>query len=251
VLPFPSLQSRRCLLLLITYSDFERRSEKDRERERERERETNIDGVRVLADHGGPAEVAELVSAMAGGWNAQLIVEAPYVPSEASSSSSSSDASTQSPAATSLALAVAAHSTGGRYACVLPDAGALQPPALVVRDAEAAMAQLEGVDLLVVDARRRDAAAVLCAARPGPRGMVVVRHGDSRRRGATALAASMGAGTRVVRSVYLPIGKGVEVLHVGVGRGPSLQTGRSGGAGRRWIRHFNHDTGEEHVFRRQ
>jgi hypothetical protein len=208
-----------------------------------------IDGVRVLADHGGPAEVAELVSAMAGGWNAQLIVEAPYVPSEASSSSS--DASAQSPAATSLALAAAARSTGGRYACVLPDAGALQPPALVVGDAEAAMEQLEGVDLLVVDARRRDAATVLRAARPGPRGMVVVRHGDGRRRGATALAASMGAGTRVVRSVYLPIGKGVEVLHVGVGKGPSLQTGRSGGAGRRWIRHVNHDTGEEHVFRRQ
>jgi hypothetical protein len=33
-------------------------------------------------------------------------------------------------------------------------------------------------------ARGRRAAAVLRAARPGPRGMVVVRHGDDRRRGA-------------------------------------------------------------------
>jgi hypothetical protein len=212
-----------------------------------------IDGVRVLADHddfGGPAEVGELVSAMAGGWNAQLIVEAPDVASEASSSV----ASTRRPAATTLALAAAARRTGGRYACVLPDAGlaaahVLHPPAaVVVGDADEAMARLEGVDLLVVDARRRDAAAVLQAARPGPRGMVVVRHG------ATALAASMGAGTRVVRSVYLPIGKGVEVLHVGVGKGPSLHSGRSGPSGRaagRWIRHVNHNTGEEHVFRRQ
>ncbi|GJM84939.1 hypothetical protein PR202_gb16200 [Eleusine coracana subsp. coracana] len=223
-----------------------------------------IDGVRVIADQqddlGGPSEVAELVSAMAGGWNAQLIVEAPDV-SEASSSSSSSTSSSPStrrsgPAATSLALAAAARRTGGRYACVLPDAvsavayagsgGAplFQP---VVGDADEAMARLEGVDLLVVDARRRDAAAVLRAARPGPRGMVVVRHGDGRRRGAAA--AVMAAGTRVVRSVYLPIGKGgVEVLHVGVGKGPSLQTRAVAG---RWIRHVNHDTGEEHVFRRQ
>jgi hypothetical protein len=68
--------------------------------------------------------------------------------------------------------------------------------------------------------------------------MVVVRHG------ATALAASTDAGTRVMCSVYLPIGNGVEVLHAGVGKGPSLHTGR-------WIRHVNHNTGEEHVYRRQ
>jgi hypothetical protein len=126
-----------------------------------------IDGVRVLADHddfGGPAEVGELVSAMAGGWNAQLIVEAPDVASEASSSV----ASTRRPAATTLALAAAARRTGGRYACVLPDAGlaaahVLHPPAaVVVGDADEAMARLEGVDLLVVDARRP------CSRRPGP-----------------------------------------------------------------------------------
>ncbi|CAL4888024.1 unnamed protein product [Urochloa decumbens] len=213
-----------------------------------------IDGVRALAgrdDLAGSAEVAELVAAMAGGWNAQLVVEAPDVSSAQSSSS---------PPATSLALAAAARRTGGRYARVLPegdtsagdigsqadaDAGA-EPSAVVVGDADEAMARLDGVDLLVIDARRRDAAAVLRAARPGARGMVVVRHGDGRRRGA---AASMAAGTRLVRSVFLPIGKGVEVLHVGVGKGPSLHS--RGGTNGRWIRHVNHDTGEEHVFRRQ
>ncbi|KAL6841997.1 hypothetical protein ACP4OV_028197 [Aristida adscensionis] len=199
-----------------------------------------IDGVRVLADRddlAGSPEVAELLSAMAGGWNAQLVVEAP---AEAPPSSSS--------AATSLALAAAARRTGGRYACVLPDGD------------EEAMGGLEGVDLLVVDARRRDAADVLRAARPGTRGMVVVRHGDdaaaSRRRRGTAAAAvcSLAAGTRVVRSVYLPVGKGLEVLHVGVGKGPCLRSRGGGGGGRaagRWIRHVNLDTGEEHVFRRQ
>ncbi|KAL6640232.1 hypothetical protein ACP70R_022081 [Stipagrostis hirtigluma subsp. patula] len=235
-----------------------------------------IDAVRVLADREdrvGSAEVAELVSAMAGGWNAQLVVEAPDVLAAAALSSSSSSRSPA--AATSLALAAAARRTGGRYACVLPDAGSAAAHAgacsqhqegaaaaassspspattVVVGEADEAMRRLEGVDLLVVDARRRDAADVLRAARPGPRGMVVVRHGDARRRGATALAAaSMAAGTRVVRSVYLPIGKGVEVLHVGVGKGPSLQSRAAGRAAGRWIRHVNHDTGEEHVFRRQ
>jgi hypothetical protein len=41
------------------------------------------------------------------------------------------------------------------------------------------------------------------------------------------LVASMGVGTCVVRSVYLPIGKGVEVLHVRFGKGLSLQSSRS------------------------
>uniref|UniRef100_J3LCI9 Uncharacterized protein n=1 Tax=Oryza brachyantha TaxID=4533 RepID=J3LCI9_ORYBR len=61
----------------------------------------------------------------------------------------------------------------------------------------------------------------------------------------------MADGTRVVRSVYLPVGKGVEVLHVGVGKGPSMQNRRGSGGTSRWIRHVDHDTGEEHVFRRQ
>ncbi|VAI20394.1 unnamed protein product [Triticum turgidum subsp. durum] len=188
-----------------------------------------IAGVSALSDseHGpaGSAGVAELVSAMVGGWNAQLVVDAP-------------EASAPDSATTSLALAAAAQRTGGRYARVLADA-------------DRAMEELEGVDFLVVDARRRDAAAVLAAARPGARGMVVVRHGDGRRRGTKALEASMAAGTRIVRSVYLPIDTGVEVLHVGVGKGPSIQCRRSPRVSSRWIRHVDQETGEEHLFRRQ
>ncbi|CAD6221510.1 unnamed protein product [Miscanthus lutarioriparius] len=229
-----------------------------------------IDGVRAIANDAsadGSPELAELVAAMAGGWNAQLIVDAPYVDVDASPPPSSS----RRPPATSLALAAAARRTGGRYARLDNDNdndGATTQEAINSSSAaEAAMARLEGVDLLVLDARRRDAAAVLRAARPGPRGMVVVRHGDTtgggvRRRAAASATASatapwgtMAAGTRVVRAAYLPIGAGgVEVLHVGVGKGPSLPTAqqqsRRSGRGR-WIRHVNHRTGEEHVFRRQ
>jgi len=223
-----------------------------------------IDGVRAIAnDAASPAtdgspELAELVAAMAGGWNAQLIVDAPDTTPPSTSSS-------RRPPATSLSLAAAARRTGGRYARVDVSPEESDHSGSSSSATEAAMARLEAVDLLVLDARRRDAAAVLRAARPGPRGMVVVRHGDTtgggvRRRAAASASATapwgmMAAGTRVVRAAYLPIGAGgVEVLHVGVGKGPSLPTAqqqsRRSGRGR-WIRHVNHRTGEEHVFRRQ
>lgn len=224
-----------------------------------------IDGVRAIAaaaDYSDGGGSAELVAAMAGGWNAQLIVDAPA--DCAPPPPPPSAPSPNSPPATSLALAAAARHTGGRYARL--DAHPDEPAAA----AKAAMARLEGVDLLVVDARRRDAAAVLRAARPGPRGMVVVlRHADNTAASASASASAaplgmMAAGTRLVRAAYLPIGAGgLEVLHVGVGEGPSLPTTttqqhdhsssrrRRHGPGGRWIRHVNHRTGEEHVFRRQ
>ena len=214
-----------------------------------------IDGVRAIAnDAASPAtdgspELAELVAAMAGGWNAQLIVDAPDTTPPSTSTS-------RRPPATSLSLAAAARRTGGRYARVDVSPEEFDHSGSSSSATEAAMARLEAVDLLVLDARRRDAAAVLRAARPGPRGMVVVRHGiGCVRRRAPAPPWGMAAGTRVVRAAYLPIGAGgVEVLHVGVGKGPSLPTAqqqsRRSGRGR-WIRHVNHRTGEEHVFRRQ
>lgn len=216
-----------------------------------------IDGVRAIAaaaDYSDGGGSAELVAAMAGGWNAQLIVDAPA--DSAPPPSPSAPSPNNSPPATSLALAAAARHTGGRYARL--DAHPDEPAAA----AKAAMARLEGVDLLVLDA-----AAVLRAARPGPRGMVVVlRHADNTAASASASASAaplgmMAAGTRLVRAAYLPIGAGgLEVLHVGVGEGPSLPTTttqqhghsrRRHGPGGRWIRHVNHRTGEEHVFRRQ
>jgi len=163
-----------------------------------------IDGVRMIAGNDsadGSPELAELVAAMAGGWNAQLIVDAPDTTPPSTSSS-------RRPPATSLSLAAAARRTGGRYARVDVSPEESDHSGSSSSATEAAMARLEGVDLLVLDARRRDAAAVLRAARPGPRGMVVVRHGDTtgggvRRRAsasATAPWGTMAAGTRVVRA---------------------------------------------------
>ena len=121
-----------------------------------------IDGVRAIANDAsadGSPELAELVAAMAGGWNAQLIVDAPYVDVDASPSPSSS----RRPPATSLSLAAAARRTGGRYARVDVSPEESDHSGSSSSATEAAMARLEAVDLLLLDARRRDAAAVLRA----------------------------------------------------------------------------------------
>ncbi|KAJ3679853.1 hypothetical protein LUZ60_016131 [Juncus effusus] len=178
-----------------------------------------IEGIRTLGSENQNREetdVAELISTMAGGWKAQLIIDVQ---------------SKDNDKAMSLALMSAARHTNGRYVCLLDDQ--LEQ-----------MKTLKGVDFLVVDERRRDAGSVIMEAKPGPRGMVVVRYNMKKNGGVSG--AVMGAGMRVVRSVFLPIGKGVEVIHVGVGKGPSL--GRNGRS--RWIKHVDQNTGEVHLFRR-
>lgn len=181
-----------------------------------------IEGVKTLAcenqHHEESTDVAEFISAMAGGWKAQLIIDAQ---------------SNSNPTNTRLALMTAARHTQGKYFCL--SEGEAEPKNF--------MRQLKGVDYLVVDGKRRDVASIVKEARPGPRGMVVVRYNVTKSN--VVSGAVISGGMRVVRSVFLPIGDGVEVVHVGVGKGPSLgKTGRS-----RWIRHVD-DTGEEHLFRR-
>ncbi|RWW20849.1 hypothetical protein GW17_00015023 [Ensete ventricosum] len=174
-----------------------------------------IDAVKALADRDlEETNVAELVAAMAGGWRSQLIVEA-----------WSRDAC----AATGVGLRAVARHARGRHVCVVPDEQSAAEYVEAMRRAGAG---------------RGDEGRVLREVRPGPRGMVVVRKGAGRRRGGAA--AVFGSGTRVVRSTYLPIGSGMEVLDVGVGKGPSL-----GGDRPRCVRHLDHYTKEEHVFRRR
>ncbi|XP_039123145.1 uncharacterized protein LOC120259576 [Dioscorea cayenensis subsp. rotundata] len=200
-----------------------------------------IGAVKALADGEIEIEdsnVVEMVSAMAGGWRAEFIVEA-----------------WSAGVATSLGLATAAVETGGKRVCMVSDErtrveyeqamehAGVAPAEVVVGEGEERVRELEGVDFMVVDMRRRDAARVLGGARPGLRGMVVVcKSAGGKDGGAVRM---MGRGTRVVRTAFLPIGGGLEILHVGVGKGPGLQ----GGCGR-WIKRVDRATGELHVFRR-
>lgn len=190
------------------------------------------------------SSVAELISAMAAGWNAQLIVET---------------WSKGSGTATSIGLAVAGHHAGGRHVCVVPDqesreeyAEAMQTagvsPEIVVGEPVEAMEGLEGIDFLVVDCRRSDFARILRVAKLGHRGAVLICTNVCSRDASDFRWRSVLDGkSRIVRSVVLPVGRGLDIAHVGA-------TGAGGCGGKRgesrWIRHFDKESGEEFVIRR-
>ncbi|KDP28760.1 hypothetical protein JCGZ_14532 [Jatropha curcas] len=187
--------------------------------------------------------VPELLSAMAAGWNAKLIVES---------------WTHGGPITTSIGLAVASLRTSGRHVCVVPDersrsdyvksmqSAGMVKTEVIVGEAEEVMAGLAEVDFLVVDCKRRDFVRVLRLAKLNQEGAILVRKNAQQ----SYLAGFrwqgvLGRGTRVVRSVYMPVGKGLDVVHIGSrGGGMSLQKSPS-----RWIKCVDQKSGEEHVFR--
>ncbi|XP_065859889.1 uncharacterized protein [Euphorbia lathyris] len=188
--------------------------------------------------------VPELLSAMAAGWNSTLIVE----------SWTHGD-----PLATSVALSLAARYTHGRHVCLVPDersrseyvksvqrAGVSAKTEVMVGEAEEIMATLTGVDFLVVDCKRRDFVRVLRFAKLSHKGAVLVRKNayQSSLSGFRWLGA-LAKGTRVVRSVFLPVGKGLDVAHVEINGGVAC----SRSCPSRWIKFVDQKSGEEHVFR--
>ncbi|EXB76218.1 hypothetical protein L484_025572 [Morus notabilis] len=193
--------------------------------------------------------VAELLAAMAGGWDAKLIVEA---------------WSYGSPVATSIGLAVAARQTCGRHVCIVLDertrqeyikamrsstAPPPQLPEVVIGEAEAAMEALGGgVDFLVVDCGRRDFGRVLRSAKVSNRGAVFAcKNAWQRNVSGFQWQWALEKGTRVVRSVFLPVGNGLDIAHIGSSSGGGAMVSRKGPS--RWITHVDQRSGEEHVFR--
>ncbi|KAG2729647.1 hypothetical protein I3843_01G255000 [Carya illinoinensis] len=207
-----------------------------------------IDTVKSIKNFKEHSGVAELLSAMAAGWNAKLIVES-WLNGD--------------PVVTSIGLAIAAHHACGRHVCIVPDERSkqgyikamreyadLSPPTpmeVVVGDAEAAMEGLVGVDFLVVDCKRGDFARVLRFAKLGQRGAVLAcKNACQRNVSEFRWHGVLERGTRVVRTVFLPVGKGLDIAHIG-------STGGSSGSWKkspsRWIKHIDAQSGEEHVFR--
>lgn len=188
--------------------------------------------------------VPELISAMAGGWNSKLVVEV-WSPG--------------GPITTSIGLAVAINHTGGHHVCVVPDEGSRLEytkaildaagisPEVVVGEAEEVLMGLEGVDFLVVDCRRKDFARVLRFAKLSHRGAVLVCKNAGQRSATCGFRWSgfLDGGRRVIRSTFLPVGKGLEIAYVA----SCSVTVRAPGDRSRWIRHFDHRSGEEHLFR--
>ncbi|KAK6918536.1 Protein of unknown function DUF1442 [Dillenia turbinata] len=189
---------------------------------------------------------AEIISAMAGGWNSRLNIEA-----------WSHGSST---IAISIGLATASQHTHGRHVCIVPDeqtraaytkamhdAGISPPPEVMVGKAEEVMAGLQGVEFLVVDFQGMDYLLVLKHARLSQRGTVVVGINACERSsigGSIRWHHILEKGPTVIRSKLLPIGKGMEITHIANRRTNSLNNCTS-----RWIRHVDQQSGKEHVFR--
>ncbi|CAA0820570.1 Protein of unknown function (DUF1442 [Striga hermonthica] len=190
--------------------------------------------------------VAELVSAMAAGWNARLVIET---------------WAQGGPTATSVGLAVAAAHTGAKHVCLVPDEASrsayaesmrghgLPPGDVVVGPTESAVGKLEGIDFLVADCTQDDLAGMLCAARLCERGAVIVcKNASSRADLDSRWREAIGGERRrrIVRSVFLPVGKGLNIAHVGAMGGGSGEEKKKS----RWVKHVDQRSGEEFVFRK-
>lgn len=191
--------------------------------------------------------IAELLSSMAAGWNAKFIVEC-Y--------------SHGGPIAASIGLAVAARNTGARHVCIVPDEGSRlhytkaladmgvsPPPEIVPGEAETVIKSLDGLDFLVVDCRLRDFARVLKVAKVSTRGAVLAcKNVWQRNLSWFQWNMVLERGTRVVRSVFLPVGKGLDIAYIGSRNGVTSSS-TSKGTPSRWIKHIDHQSGEVHLFR--
>ncbi|KAM7274513.1 hypothetical protein ACFE04_016379 [Oxalis oulophora] len=193
---------------------------------------------------------AELLSAMAAGWNAKLIVETWSFPN---------------PIATSVGLIIAAHHAGSRHVCMVPDersrseytksvkeAGIpTSTVEIIVGDPEDLMKRLVGVDFMVVDSGGKDFnIKALRFAKLGQNGGVLVcKNASSQRKMISGFKWSkvLEGGTRVVRSVFLPVGNGLEIAHIGSKGSSGDQSSGSKNRGR-WIKCVD-QSGEVHMFR--
>ncbi|KAK3021182.1 hypothetical protein RJ639_045560 [Escallonia herrerae] len=186
---------------------------------------------------------AECISAMAGGWNTKLIVEAWLHGGTIT---------------TSIGLAIAARHSGARHVCVVPDersrleyvnsmrTSGASVPEVLVGEAEEVMVGLVGVDFLVVDGRRKDFGRVVRVARLGESGAVLVRKNASfSNMAGFRWGKVLDNATHVVRSVVLPVGNGLDIAYVGKNCGVTSSPKRP----KSWIRHIDQQSGEEHLFR--
>ncbi|CAN7037879.1 hypothetical protein BRARA_B00678 [Brassica rapa] len=185
-------------------------------------------------------DAAELISAMAAGWNAKLIVET---------------LSYGDPIASSVGLNVASQYTNAKHICIvqntLSESAYLQaiqeassplnlPETIVAEEPQSVMKEIQGIDFLVVDWRNKEfAAGALRNAAFGSRGAVVVcRNGSSGFCWTKTLRDR-----KVVRTVTLPVTGGIEIAHVA-----ARNSEKSENKKRRWITHVDQRSGEEHVF---
>jgi hypothetical protein len=200
----------------------------------------------------------ELISAMAAGWKAKLIVET------WSSSSSSSEGG--GVIETSIGLSIARKHTSGRHVCIVPNekskleytekmGESVTSTEIIVGEAEEIVKDFtEKIDFMVVDCKGiGDFSRVLKVAKLSVNGAVLVCKNASLRSGNFKwenVVVEEQESRRVVRSVFLPVGKGLDIAHVSAVGGNLGKDGRRRSNKRRWIKHVDQRSGEMHVIRR-
>ncbi|CAJ2664133.1 unnamed protein product [Trifolium pratense] len=200
--------------------------------------------------------VPELISAMAAGWKAKLILE---------TWSSSSEEGGGGVIETSIGLSIARKHTCGRHVCIVPNekskleysqkmGESITSTEIIVGEAEEIMKDLiEEIDFMVVDCKIiRDFVRVLKVAKLSVNGAVLVCKNASLRSGNFKwenVVLVEEESRRVVRSVFLPVGMGVDIAHVSA-VGGNLGKDGSGRRNKRWIKHVDQRSGEMHVIRR-
>ncbi|GAB2217594.1 hypothetical protein Droror1_Dr00000793 [Drosera rotundifolia] len=242
--------------------------------------ESLIDTAKACKAYKDSSDTAELISAMAGGYGVQVMVET---------------WSHGGGITTSIGLATAASHTAGRHVCIVENERAKEEysdamqelvgeslvPEVIVAPGDTVAEVMEKlvpwVDFLVVDCRQREySCKVLRHAKYGNRGAVVIQKNVSAVKGRDNRsvrrwqmnqggAAADGSGDvnssdsnkrrrSVVYSRFILIGRGLmmEIAHIaakGNSGGDSAARSEQGGFGR-WIKLVDKKSGEEHVFRR-
>ncbi|KAI3982641.1 hypothetical protein MKX01_031380 [Papaver californicum] len=201
------------------------------------------------------SSVAELISGTAGGWRPQFTVETWCHGGVIS---------------TSIGLSIASRHTGARYVCIVPDelsrseyTEAMQKilsvsssslPEIIVGEPEDVMNGLVGVDFMVVDCRRKDFFKTLKFAKLSQRGAVLIcKNVNSRSNfGVFRWRNVLNCTSRVVRTAYLPVRDKMNLPRIDIAHlAASTNSNSSTVSGpSRWIRHIDHQSGEECIIRR-
>ncbi|KAI3719232.1 hypothetical protein L6452_20127 [Arctium lappa] len=190
------------------------------------------------------SDEAEMISAMAGGWNPRLIVEA---------------WSSGGEIMTSIALEIAARHLGARHVCIVENENSRSEyvaamvdhgspvPELVMEEAKEVVAALSEVEFMVVDGRRKDLCKLFGFIELSHRGAVLLcKNAMQRYMAGFRWDLAIGEKALVTKSVIIPMGQGLNIAYV-----KKNLTSRKSSSNdySRWITRIDKKTGEEHVFR--
>lgn len=202
-------------------------------------------------------ESTELISALAAGMNAQLIVEICSAPSS-----------------TTIALSAAARQINGRFVCILPaksdslhvdsvkamqEFGLEDTTEFVIGEANELLPSYKNVEFCLIDCKlTQDCSALFQLLNINPSGAVVVANNLFDRKTIAAYDKTF-KNNPSAKSTTLPIGKGLEMTRFGTSQtekgravNPERRCNNSnikGNKKSRWIVRIDERTGEEHVFR--